>query len=36
MRFRVGLRKRFAGPGDVVEVAPGVVHSFANAGEGEA
>ena len=36
MRFRVGLRTRFAGPGDVVEVAPGVAHSFANAGDVEA
>jgi quercetin dioxygenase-like cupin family protein len=36
MRFRVGLRKRMAGRGDVVEVAPGVAHSFANAGPGEA
>jgi quercetin dioxygenase-like cupin family protein len=36
MRFRVGLRTRMAGPGDVVEVAPGVMHSFANAGDGEA
>lgn len=36
MRFRVGLRKRFAGPGDVVEVPPGVTHSFANAGPDEA
>jgi len=36
MRFRVGLRTRLAGPGDVVEVAPGVVHGFANAGEDEA
>jgi quercetin dioxygenase-like cupin family protein len=36
MRFRVGLRTRLAGPGDVVEVAPGVVHSFANAGSDEA
>jgi quercetin dioxygenase-like cupin family protein len=36
MRFRVGLRTFVAGPGDVVEVAPGVVHSFANAGEEEA
>jgi quercetin dioxygenase-like cupin family protein len=35
MRFRVGLRKRLAGPGDVVQVAPGVMHSFANAGEEE-
>jgi quercetin dioxygenase-like cupin family protein len=36
MRFRVGLRTFVAGPGDVVEVAPGVAHSFANAGEQEA
>jgi quercetin dioxygenase-like cupin family protein len=36
MRFRLGLRRRLAGPGDVVEVAPGVVHGFANAGEDEA
>jgi quercetin dioxygenase-like cupin family protein len=36
VRFRTGLRTRVAGPGDVVEVAPGVVHSFANAGDGEA
>src|SRR5918996_6210132 len=36
MRFRVGLRTRLARPGDVVEVAPGVVHSFANAGDQEA
>ena len=36
MRFRVGLRTRVAGPGDVVEVAPGVAHSFANAGDDEA
>ena len=36
MRFRVGLRKRIARPGDVVEVAPGVAHSFANAGPDEA
>jgi quercetin dioxygenase-like cupin family protein len=36
MRFRVGLRRRFAGPGEVVEVAPGVIHSFANAGDEEA
>ena len=33
MRFRVGLRTGIAGPGDVVEVAPGVMHSFANAGD---
>jgi quercetin dioxygenase-like cupin family protein len=36
MRFRVGLRTRQAGPGDVVEVPPGVIHAFANAGEEEA
>ena len=36
MTFRVGLRRIEAGPGDVVEVAPGVAHSFANAGEDEA
>jgi quercetin dioxygenase-like cupin family protein len=36
MRFRVGLRTVLAGPGDVIEVAPGVAHSFANAGEEEA
>jgi quercetin dioxygenase-like cupin family protein len=32
MRFRVGLRTVVATAGDVVEVAPGVMHSFANAG----
>jgi quercetin dioxygenase-like cupin family protein len=36
MRFRIGLRTRMAGPGDVVEVAPGVAHGFANAGPAEA
>jgi quercetin dioxygenase-like cupin family protein len=36
MRFRVGLRTVVARPGDVVEVEPGVMHSFANAGEDEA
>ncbi len=36
MRFRVGLRRVTAGPGDVVEVAPGVMHSFANPGPDEA
>jgi hypothetical protein len=36
MRFRVGFRTRLAGPGDVVEVAPGVLHGFANAGDEEA
>ena len=33
LTFRVGLRKVHAGPGDVVEVPPGVAHSFANAGD---
>ena len=36
IRFRVGLRSVGAGPGDVVEVAPGVVHAFANDGDAEA
>jgi quercetin dioxygenase-like cupin family protein len=36
MRFRVGLRTVIAEAGDVVEVEPGVMHSFANRGEGEA
>ncbi len=36
MRFRVGLRHVEAGPGEVVEIAPGVTHGFANAGEEEA
>ena len=36
MRFKVGLRTVVAGPGDVVEVAPGVAHSFANAGDDDA
>ncbi len=36
MRFRVGLRTVLAGPGDVVEVEPGVAHSFANAGDEQA
>ena len=36
VRFKVGLRTVIAGPGDVVEVAPGVSHSFANAGEADA
>lgn len=36
MRFRIGLRTRTAAPGDVVEVQPGVMHSFANAGDEEA
>jgi quercetin dioxygenase-like cupin family protein len=33
MRFRHGLRTSVAGPGDVVVVAPGTVHAFANTGE---
>jgi quercetin dioxygenase-like cupin family protein len=36
MRFRVGWRTVLAGPGDVVEVEPGVLHGFANAGDVEA
>ena len=36
VRFRIGLRTRIAGPGDVVEVAPGVMHSFANVDDEEA
>ena len=36
MRFRLGLRSRMAGPGDVVHVDPGVAHSFANPGIGGA
>jgi mannose-6-phosphate isomerase-like protein (cupin superfamily) len=33
MRFRVGRRRVDAGPGEVVEVAPGIRHGFANPGE---
>jgi quercetin dioxygenase-like cupin family protein len=36
VRFRIGLRHRTAGPGDVVVVEPGIVHGFANIGAGEA
>jgi quercetin dioxygenase-like cupin family protein len=36
MRFRVGLRRRIAEPGDVVAIAPGVIHGFANAGDTDA
>jgi quercetin dioxygenase-like cupin family protein len=36
MRFRVGLRTVIAEAGEVIEVAPGVMHSFANAGDEEA
>jgi len=36
MRFRLGRRSVVAAPGDVVEVAPGVRHGFANAGDTDA
>jgi quercetin dioxygenase-like cupin family protein len=36
MRFRRGRRTIVAGPGEVVEIAPGVRHGFANAGDTEA
>ena len=36
MRFRVGFRRVIAEAGDVVEVAPGVMHGFANAGDEDA
>jgi quercetin dioxygenase-like cupin family protein len=36
MRFRVGRRVLVAGPGDTVQVPPGTVHHFANAGPGTA
>jgi quercetin dioxygenase-like cupin family protein len=36
MRFRIGLRTRVAEPGEVIEVAPGVLHGFGNAGDEEA
>jgi quercetin dioxygenase-like cupin family protein len=36
VRFRVGLRTLVAGPGDVVEIPPGVIHGFANRGDEEA
>src|SRR6478672_5249110 len=32
MRFRVGRYTRIAARGDVIQVDPGVTHSFANAG----
>jgi quercetin dioxygenase-like cupin family protein len=35
MRFRVGLRHVEAGPGEVLEIQPGVTHGFANAGDEE-
>jgi quercetin dioxygenase-like cupin family protein len=33
MKFRKGLKKIEAGPGDVVTVEPGAVHKFENAGD---
>lgn len=36
VRFRLGLRRVVAGPGDVLRVPPGKAHHFANAGPGEA
>jgi quercetin dioxygenase-like cupin family protein len=33
MKFRLGLRKIVAGPGEVVVVPAGAVHNFANAGD---
>jgi quercetin dioxygenase-like cupin family protein len=36
VRFLLGRRRVTAHPGDVIEVAPGVAHAFANAGAGEA
>ena len=36
MRFRLGLRVVTARAGDVIEVPPGLLHSFANAGDSEA
>jgi quercetin dioxygenase-like cupin family protein len=35
MKFRMGLRKIVAGPGETVVVPPGAVHNFANAGDTE-
>ena len=32
MRFRVGVRRVLANPGDTVRIPPGTVHHFANAG----
>jgi quercetin dioxygenase-like cupin family protein len=32
LRFRIGLRTRVAGAGDVVDVPPGVAHGFADIG----
>jgi quercetin dioxygenase-like cupin family protein len=36
MRFRMGRKKIVAGPGEVVTVAPGVRHDFANVGDEDA
>jgi mannose-6-phosphate isomerase-like protein (cupin superfamily) len=36
MRFKMGGKTIYAGPGDVVVVPPGVRHKFANAGDEEA
>lgn len=36
MRFRMGLRRIVAGPGEVVVVPPAVTHDFANVGDDEA
>src|SRR4051812_24826745 len=36
MRFRLGFRRLTVGPGEIVVVAPGVVHGFANPGAAEA
>ena len=36
VRFRVGLRTIVAGPGDVVEIPPGVIHGFANREDADA
>jgi quercetin dioxygenase-like cupin family protein len=33
MKFRLGLKKIVAGPGEVVVVPPGAIHNFANAGD---
>jgi quercetin dioxygenase-like cupin family protein len=34
LRFRVGVRRVTANPGDTVRIPPGTVHHFANAGTG--
>ncbi len=36
MRFRLGGRRRLAGPGDTIAIPPGTVHSFANPGATQA